>query len=206
MDSRVENDVRTAPTDVFTMEQSGKLQMEFLQKMGLTEKSTILDLGCGPLHLGRCLVPFLDKDCYTGIDISAKALEAGRHALGDLMKKKTPRLIQTKDLKLIELAGKRFDYIHAFSVVNHLQMNQAKELFSNVPSIMHKKSRFFFTVRIHNKYEPTGNKPYTSFAYSMSDLKSLTSNAGLVLKSDTDGGYWKTTINRYDLLVMEVTK
>ena len=85
MDSRVEYNEETAPTDIFSMEENGKLQMEFLQLMGLKEQSTILDIGCGPLHLGRALVPFLDEGHYTGIDISGKALEAGRLALGNLL-------------------------------------------------------------------------------------------------------------------------
>ena len=58
-------------------EELGRLQIEFLQRQGLTPQSTLLDVGCGCLRGGVHFVRFLEPGRYYGIDVNASLVRAG---------------------------------------------------------------------------------------------------------------------------------
>ena len=57
-----------AKTYVGTVEKSGLLQLELLKREGCLPSSRVLEFGCGYLHLGRCLIAYLDEAGYVGVD------------------------------------------------------------------------------------------------------------------------------------------
>lgn len=140
-------------------ETHGKLQLSFLQKRGLTKESTILDFGCGTGRFARIAVPFLNSGNYTGIDISAGAIE---HCMvlgtneGWLTQKK-PIFIHGKGT-LDGFRGERFDFIWAHSIVNHCppEINQAN--FKAISDIDF--DYFYFTYKKRDTVVRTGLKQF----------------------------------------------
>ena len=129
-------------------EEIGKLQFDFLLRMGLRPADRLLDLGCGTLRGGRHFIRYLESGRYTGIDISERAI-ASAHLLVETegLEAQRPRLLvsRNRDLKFEEFAGETFDVLLAQSVFTHLRPEHIEECFQHVSSIMHPASTFYFT-------------------------------------------------------------
>ena len=101
----------------------GRLQLEFLVKMGLTPTDRVLDVGCGCLRAGVRLVEYLDSGHYYGIDISQALLDVGYDVeLRDAsLQHKLPRenLYLSGDFDATGF-GVRFPFGIAQSVFTHL--------------------------------------------------------------------------------------
>jgi cyclopropane fatty-acyl-phospholipid synthase-like methyltransferase len=54
----------------------GKLQFDFLLKMGLKPDNYLLDLGCGSLRGGVLFIPYLEDKHYYGVEKETRLLEA----------------------------------------------------------------------------------------------------------------------------------
>src|SRR4030095_8466757 len=115
-------------------EEAGRLQLEFLQREGLTPQSTLLDVGCGCLRAGVQFVRFLEPGRYYGIDVNASLIRAGLEQEvpggGVGVRLERPRRVSAErpapDRLLVTGAfeGRRcgvpFDYALAQSVFTHL--------------------------------------------------------------------------------------
>jgi SAM-dependent methyltransferase len=126
----------------------GKLQFDFLTEEGLKPHHTFLDLGCGTLRGGRHFIRYLEPGRYTGIDISAKAIEYGRSLVEEEgLADKEPRLVVNVDrkLKFQEFRDDRFDFLLAQSVFTHLDQSHIGECFEHIGQIMQGSSIFLFT-------------------------------------------------------------
>lgn len=58
-------------------EEVGRLQLEFLEREGLTPQANLLDIGCGCLRAGVHFVRFLEPGRYYGMDVNASLIRAG---------------------------------------------------------------------------------------------------------------------------------
>ena len=80
---------------------TARLQLAFLISEGLRRDTRLLDMGCGVGRFARKVVPYLEPGRYTGVDISAAALE---HALvlseQEGWAAKRPRLLLNGDLEI----------------------------------------------------------------------------------------------------------
>jgi SAM-dependent methyltransferase len=108
-------------------EDMGRLQLDFLQREGLTPESTLLDVGCGCLRAGVQFVRFLEPGRYYGIDANASLLKAGlEHELprAGLAGRLPPDHLLVNDAFEGWRFGVTFDYALAQSVFTHLPAAQ----------------------------------------------------------------------------------
>lgn len=95
-------------------------QFSLLCALGLRERHSVLELGCGPLQLGRLLIPFLRARSYFGIDPDRRLLEDTIEAeLGyEIVGLKLPSFSFNDDLAS-DVFSQKFDYIVAQSAFRH---------------------------------------------------------------------------------------
>lgn len=105
---------------VATIEKSGLLQLELLKKEGCAPTSKVLEFGCGYLHLGRCLIHFLDKSNYVGVDPNdwLRNLAIKKDNLHGFIDSKGALFLNNEDFDASS-TGKSFDFIFSHSVLSH---------------------------------------------------------------------------------------
>jgi SAM-dependent methyltransferase len=154
-------------------ESHGAKQLAFLLGEGLRRDSRLLDVGCGVGRGARRFVPFLDADRYTGIDISAAALE---HALtlseAEGWAAKRPRLLLNSDLDVDGV----YDFIFAHSVFTHLPPQQIEIMIANAKHRLAPGGRFLFSYKAALKVQRSGLK---QFQMPASFFASVASRNGL---------------------------
>jgi cyclopropane fatty-acyl-phospholipid synthase-like methyltransferase len=123
----------------------GRLQFDFMVSEGLAPESTLLDVGCGALRGGLHFVEYLDDGKYHGIDINKSLLKAGEQELRWAGLDKQVHLHRTDDFDASGF-GVQFDYGVSVSLLTHLTANQIIYCFMQMRRVMHKDSRFFFTI------------------------------------------------------------
>lgn len=69
-------DAYVGPPDQYDF--MGATQFRLLTTFGLREHHRVLDVGCGSLRLGRLLLPYLNPECYYGIEPNAWLIEAAK--------------------------------------------------------------------------------------------------------------------------------
>lgn len=176
-DLRVEVDPHTAIGGMW--EEIGQLQFDYLKSHGLQPHHRMLDVGCGTLRGGRHFIAYLEPGGYTGIDISPKAVEAGRQLVADEgLSQKRPNLVVSAnmDLKFNEFAGSTFDFILAQSVFTHLKPEHIEECFAHVARVMHADSAFYFTYAEADTYTQRTAK---DFSYPFTFFRELAERYGL---------------------------
>jgi hypothetical protein len=76
---------RTYPGEVEWELQASDV-LELLWSAGMRRNHRLVDVGCGPLRIGKSLIAFLDAGCYTGIEPEGQILAAGiEHELGSAL-------------------------------------------------------------------------------------------------------------------------
>lgn len=139
----------------------GGLQFVVLYELGLREKHTLLDIGCGSLRAGRLFIPYLNPNKYFGVEPNVELVGAGLHAeLGtEIENIKHPAFIHTSlfDFDFFGRAPKTgFDYILAQSIFSHATRSQIVICMNNAAKVMHKNSIFVATYfNATNEYERT---------------------------------------------------
>jgi SAM-dependent methyltransferase len=164
-------------------EEMGQLQSDFLIKQGLKPHHTLLDIGCGTLRGGRFFIRYLNAGNYTGMDISAGAIEYGQKLLVEEgLSDKNPRLLvnKNKDLKFHEFPGEKFDYLLAQSVFTHLKPEHIEECFQCVGNVMKENSIFFFT---YAKNDDFMNHSQKDFRYPYSFFEGLSAKYGFEIEN-----------------------
>jgi SAM-dependent methyltransferase len=129
-------------------EELGPLQLEFLQRQGLTPQSRLLDVGCGCLRGGVHFVRFLEPGRYYGIDANASLIRAG-------LEQELPRAglegRLAADHLLVNNAfecarfGVTFDYALAQSVFTHLPVAQIGGALRELAACVRPGGRFYAT-------------------------------------------------------------
>jgi SAM-dependent methyltransferase len=112
-------------------------QYTFLTQHGLKPQHRFLDIGCGPLRGGYPVIEYLDKGCYTGIDIRQEAIEIAKKQIkkGDLIRKQ-PTLIISDSFGKNELKMKRFDIIWCFQVFYHLESDILETCLAQISNLL----------------------------------------------------------------------
>ncbi len=98
----------------------GAFQLWLLRRLGLTTESTLLDVGCGPLRAGEHFIAFLAAGHYCGVESNPSLLKAAQKIVdrNPSVLSKAPRLERYDHFEL-HLLDARFDFILAFSVLQH---------------------------------------------------------------------------------------
>jgi hypothetical protein len=95
-----------------------------LIRNGVRRHHRLVDVGCGPLRIGKHLIAFLDARCHTGIEPEASMLEAGlaNELSGELRALQHPSFL-TEQLGTTRLTA---DWALAWDVFNHLSADQLR--------------------------------------------------------------------------------
>ena len=121
-------------------------QMNFLTNhVKITPDTKILDIGCGSMRLGRKLIPYLNANCYTGLDRCQEIVEAGiKNELPvGVLADKQPKFIYTTDFDLNGCDV--VDVIWASAVFNHLKPDSIRNCLEQLNNVYNKHTVFYFT-------------------------------------------------------------
>ena len=116
---------------------------------GLRPEHKFLDFGCGSLRNGVWIIRFLNPGNYYGIDADRWQLEAGArveiplHDLGT----KVPRLLHNSEFR-IDFFQVEYDWIFAFSVLNHLDPRRRAFAIERIISGMKDDAKFTISHRL----------------------------------------------------------
>jgi SAM-dependent methyltransferase len=105
----------------------GAYQFEYLLRLGLRERDSLLDIGCGSLRGGRLFIPYLLPGRYHGIDTDVSLIEEGLdHELGrSILDVKRPTFLIDDDFTCSAF-GRTFDYVLAHSIFSHTPVAQMR--------------------------------------------------------------------------------
>ena len=176
-DMRVQDDPQMAIGGMW--EEHGKWQRAFLIGNGLRPTHRLLDIGCGTGRFARQIVPYLEPDHYTGIDISEQALTyAGQLAQDEGWITHRPTFLRS-DGTLTCVAGQHFDFIWAYSVFTHLPPARIVAIFHSLAQLSF--TDFYFTYRLRKEgvAERTGLK---QFRYHQSFFAELATQHGFAIE------------------------
>jgi SAM-dependent methyltransferase len=167
----------------------GALQFEFLKAHGLQPQHTVLDLGCGSGRLAAKAVPYLQSDCYYGIDISPALLAAAQQEIiaagyGERLSDRTFYAAANFEPSA-EMPP--FDFSIAQSLFTHLPLSQFTIALNGIRRSLKPSGRFFATFFIAPAgiqvlaHEPGGVVSYLDrdpFHFAVDDILGAARTAG----------------------------
>lgn len=126
----------------------------------VTPATRFLDLGCGSLRLGKKLIPWLNQDCYTGLDRNWEAICAGldNECDPEHIKQKNPQFVVTDVWEFDDID--HVDVIWAQAVFNHINLDSIGKCMRMMDLITEPHTVFYFT------YWPGDYKPLADDTYS----------------------------------------
>lgn len=127
-----------------TWESRGRFQVELLSHFGLQSDHMFADFGCGPLRAGQFIIEYLKSGRYHGYDFNTDFLSIGRKLISDTpaLSDKIPQLFSTVDQTLL---ASNYDFILAFSVLNHFRSKEDRRVFLQRLQMMKAGGRAFIT-------------------------------------------------------------
>lgn len=125
-------------------ETRGRFQVKLLEQLGLRPYHKFLDFGCGPLRAGKYFIGYLDAGCYHGYDFNEDFIGIGRNLIGSTptLSEKTPDVFSTQDKDWTEAS---YDYVLLFSVLNHFQSQEERNVFLRKLEELRKGTRVYIT-------------------------------------------------------------
>ena len=107
----------------------GEEHFAIIKANGLKPNDRFLDYGCGILRVGIHVIRYLEPKHYTGVEISKDRLARGRemaaqHGVAD----DQYQTLIVHDCHLKELGDQQFDFIWAWSVVNHMPNRDVQDM------------------------------------------------------------------------------
>jgi len=107
----------------------GAMQFRLLCSLGLREWNKVLDFGCGSLRVGRILIPFLQSNCYFGIEPNEWLIEdAIERQLGqELIKLKHPNFSNNRNF-IVPFDNCKFEFVLAQSIFSHTGVDAAEKI------------------------------------------------------------------------------
>jgi len=132
-------------------EKIGQWQFDFLLNQGSLKPNNIfLDIACGSLRLGRKMIPYLDDNCYFGIDSNEEILKKGIELeLKD--ESKSPQFSVNSNFDFSFCS--RYDIAWANSLFSHLTKSDIEKCFVNLKKISQQGNLFYSTY-----FEESGGK------------------------------------------------
>jgi Methyltransferase domain len=193
VDRRAETDPVSAVGGLW--DELGALQIDFLHSRGLRPDHTLLDYGCGCLRGGLHFIRYLDTGNYTGVDISAAILDAGRQFLAEAgLGSKHPTLQRVDDLSFDWFPGRRFDFVFAQSVFTHLPVDAVRTVLTNVPKVLGPASEMYATFFAPGTEVPCADADDADpgdvcFTLDPDDIVSVATASGLEVKMVSSADY-----------------
>ena len=161
----------------------GGLQFRVLLAEGLREDHTVLDVGCGPLRLGRILIPWLRAGMYRGVDPDSGTVEqALEQEVGyEMVRRKNPVFRYSADFPF-EPFGELFDYVIIHSVFIHMPLWKIESCLVKLKEVLRKpRAWVLFTFKEGEAMEVVDDWTYPEHVtHSMVDIVRVCSRAGFL--------------------------
>jgi len=160
----------------------GRLQFEFMLKMGLKPQHVLLDVGCGALRAGVKFIDYLDEEKYLGLDREKRLIQIGiKQELGrDLMRRKSPEFVVSDSFEF-EKFSKQPDFAIAQSLFTHLAEADIRLCLQKLRRFMNPGGRFyatwFITDESHVNESPRSHS-HRSFRYPRATVEEFSIKAG----------------------------
>lgn len=129
--------------------------MQMLLENGFDETKNFLDIGCGPLRMGRLFITFLLPNKYYGIEPEVAMVEQGlqeeivKPFSNKLLWYKKPLFTYNSVFNIDEFDVK-FDFVLASQVFIHCGKAQLIQCLSNIRTKLYSKSKLFFNINVQN--------------------------------------------------------
>lgn len=181
-------------------------QFNLLTVLGMRETSSVLDIGCGSLRLGRLLIPFLRPGLYYGLEPERRLVDAAiEEELGaDLIRLRRPVFRFSDDLRLSAFE-RTFDLLVAQSILSHASQSQVRMLFEEASKVLHEGSVLIATF-LEGEQDYAGESwVYPEcVSYTFATVRALVQEAGLecrrLLWPHPAGQVWIAVMRRGSLL------
>ncbi len=125
---------------------------EYIKSRGLEPDHAFLDYGCGVLRTGAHIIRYLESGRYVGVDISEERVAKGRCLLAE---SGIPEDAYTthivRDTALRELAGQRFDFVWAMSVINHMPAGDIRSFLEALRPLLNERGQFLFVFNVDDR-------------------------------------------------------
>jgi SAM-dependent methyltransferase len=134
----------------------GASQFALLFALGLRDRHSVLDFGCGSLRLGRLLMPFLQSGKYFGIDPNRWLIEDGlaREIGSSILSVKRPSFAYNDDFNC-DVFGASFDFVVAQSILTHCGKALTKRLLDQFALVLEPQGISIFSIQ---EAPPTGSE------------------------------------------------
>ena len=123
----------------------GAAQFSVLTMLGLREKHSVLDIGCGSLRLGRFCILYLEPGNYCGIEPAEHILKEGvEENLGnEIVDRKQPSFDHNDQFDL-GVFNRKFDFLVAQSIFSHASRSQIQRCLAQVARVLKPTGFFMF--------------------------------------------------------------
>ena len=124
----------------------GRLELAVLMKEGLKPTDTLVDLGCGTGRLAVHAIPALSGGRYVGIDISQTMLDEAQKRIERTVPDPPCQVLWIhQTTPVFELDADSVDMICAFSVINHMEHEDAYLYLKEALRVVRPGGRFVFS-------------------------------------------------------------
>jgi hypothetical protein len=110
----------------------GRKTLSLLVERGLQANHKLLDIGCGCLRCGIWIIPFLEEECYFGIEPNIEMMRFGTDVLlqPSLLEQKKPHFDHNSDFDF-SVFQQKFDFFVARSIWTHASRKQIEVCLDN---------------------------------------------------------------------------
>jgi len=128
-----------------------------LKKIGLSEDSKVLEIGCGIGNLTYLLSKKIDKGCIEALDLSPKSIEFAKSKI-----RKNNVFFSVSEIENYVPKTPLFDKILLFDVIEHIPEDTHQVMFSKISAWMHDDTMLLINIpnpkyiQYCEKYEPEG--------------------------------------------------
>ena len=129
-----------------SFEAIGRLELALLQQEGLKPTDTLVDLGCGTGRLAVHVIPTLIGGRYVGIDIAQTVLDEARERVEKTIPDPPCSVSWVHQTEpAFALDDDSVDMICAFSVINHMEHEDAYSYLKDALLVVRPGGRFVFS-------------------------------------------------------------
>jgi len=180
----------------------------------MAEKSHVLDIGCGPLRIGRLLIPFLLPGHYYGLDPEKDLVEEAlaRELIADygeqFVRYKEPAFAYDAHFNLSRFGDAQFNVAFANQVFCHCGNKQLGECLESLAPVLAPGGRFLLNIHMAEEDQEVNKSPESGgdnyrFAshrhtfYSPSSFMSLVEKHGYTA-TNVGSNWWKLLLTEED--------
>jgi hypothetical protein len=173
-------------------EEIGRLQFEYLVAQGLRPEHVLLDVACGSLRAGVHFIPYLNPDCYWGLEKEVDLIEAGVSQELDSRVRTThrPQFLINAEFDVSQLTQPA-DYIWIHSLLTHLPLAEIQRCLTNLRAAAHSATvcyATYFETAI-SRQNHSQSHDHETFFYTREELRHCAESTGWNVEFIGDWGH-----------------